>query len=95
MGNQGGLVYQEYSHIVPSLRMVTIEGVAAGVAAPVTGAEEGDILLAAVAVVDAPPSDLLEDATFENGEITLATTDLSGSTLLVLYWDANAVMEHS
>lgn len=88
----GGLEYQEFSHIVPPLRLVTIAYGAPGIAVPVPGAENGDVLLGVTAVVDAPPSDLLGEATFADGDITLSTTDIGGSTLLILYWDKNGVM---
>jgi len=94
MPNQGGLVYQEYSHIVPSIRMVSIIGQPPGTAVPVPGAAQGDILLGVIRLdLIVTTLDLLEDALFVNGALEFQTIDPEDVPLIVLYFDADAVLD--
>ena len=94
MPNQGGLVYQEYSHIVPSIRLVAIVGQPPGTSVAVPGASDGDVLLGVIRLdLVGTTLDLLEDSLFVNGTITLQTIDVDTLPLIILYFDADAVLD--
>ena len=85
-------MYQEFSHIVPSLRLVSVTGALANVAIPVPGASNGDVLLGAI-VPTASDLSLLQDAVFEDGSVTFETISTAAVVVTILYFDADAVLE--
>lgn len=77
--------YRSFTHVIPSLRFTKVAGAAAGVGIVVPGAAQNDILLGVTQ--DGAAVDLLDEATLEDGTLTLSTTDTTGEFLSVVFFD--------